>query len=145
MAVPLKYNVRSLLVRRVSTAMTAGGIALVVAVFVIVMAMVNGLGAAIGDTGSPDNLIVLRRGATTETYSSMGLDQFDALKFLPQIRHDAAGNPMASPELPVQTLLERQSGGRDNVVFRGMLPIALEVHDQVHKSAAGCSSPGSTR
>lgn len=47
---PLKYNLRSLLVRRVSTAMTAGGIALVVAVFVIVMAMVTGLGAAIGDS-----------------------------------------------------------------------------------------------
>src|SRR5437899_2013508 len=131
MAVPLKYNLRSLLVRRVSTAMTAGGIALVVAVFVIVMAMVTGLGAAIGDTGSPDNWIVLRRGATPETYSAMNLDQFDALKFLSQIRHDAAGNPMASPELPVQTLLERQ-GGRDNVVFRGVLPVALEVHDQVH-------------
>ena len=51
MAIPLKYNIRSLLVRRVSTAMTAGGIALVVAVFVIVMAMVSGLGSAISDTG----------------------------------------------------------------------------------------------
>ena len=142
MAVPLKYNLRSLLVRRVSTAMTAGGIALVVAVFVIVMAMVTGLGAAIGDTGSPDNLIVLRRGATTETYSAMDLDQFDALKFLPQIRHDAAGNPMASPELPVQTLLERQGGGRDNVVFRGVLPVALEVHDQVHIVNGRMFQPG---
>ena len=43
MAIPLKYNVRSLLVRRVSTLMTGGGIALVVAVFVVVMAMVAGL------------------------------------------------------------------------------------------------------
>jgi putative ABC transport system permease protein len=142
MAVPLKYNLRSLLVRRVSTAMTAGGIALVVAVFVIVMAMVTGLGAAIGDTGSPDNLIVLRRGATTETYSAMNLDQFDAMKFLPQIRHDAAGDPMASPELPVQTLLERQGGGRDNVVFRGVLPVALEVHDQVHIVNGRMFQPG---
>ena len=46
--------------------------------------MVTGLGAAISDTGSPDNLIVMRRGATTETYSPMKLDQFDALKFLPR-------------------------------------------------------------
>lgn len=142
MAVPLKYNLRSLLVRRVSTAMTAGGIALVVAVFVIVMAMATGLGAAIGDTGSPDNLIVLRRGATTETYSAMGLDQFDALKFLPQIRRDAAGNPMASPELPVQTLIERQDGGRENVVFRGVSPIALEVHDQVRIVSGRMFQPG---
>ena len=46
MAIPLKYNFRSLLVRRVSTLMTGGGIALVVAVFVVVMAMVAGLAGA---------------------------------------------------------------------------------------------------
>jgi putative ABC transport system permease protein len=132
MAIPLKYNVRSLLVRRVSTAMTAGGIALVVAVFVIVMAMVAGLGAAIGDTGSPDNIVVLRKGATTETYSAINLDQFDALKFLPQIKRDKAGNPLASPELPVQVLMQRVGGGSDNIVVRGVLPIALEVHENVH-------------
>ena len=74
-----------------------------VAVFVIVMAMVASLGSAITDTGTPDNLVVLRRGATTETYSAMSLAQFDALKFLPQIRRYAQGNLMASPELPVQT------------------------------------------
>src|SRR5215469_10769727 len=132
MAIPLKYNVRSLLVRRVSTAMTAGGIALVVAVFVIVMAMVAGIGATITDAGAPDNMVVVRRGATTETFSLMTLDQFNALRFLPGIRHDAAGNPLVSPELPVQTALQRITGHTDYIVFRGVLPAALEVHDQVH-------------
>src|SRR5487761_860734 len=131
MTIPLKYNVRSLLVRRVSTGMTAGGIALVVAVFVVVMAMVAGLGTMISDTGEPDNMIVLRKGATTETYSSINLDQFDAMKFLPQIRRDAAGNPMISPELPVQVLMQRDKGPSDNIVVRGVLPIALEVHQNV--------------
>jgi putative ABC transport system permease protein len=122
MGIPLKYNVRSLLVRRVSTAMTASGIALVVAVFVIVMAMVAGIGASITDSGAPDNMVVVRRGATTETYSLMTLDQFNALRFLPGIRRDAAGNPLASPELPVQTLLQRTSGGSENIVFREFCP-----------------------
>ena len=132
MAIPLKYNVRSLLVRRVSTAMTAGGIALVVAVFVIVMAMVAGLGSAISDTGSPDNVVVVRKGSTTETSSAVQLDQFDALKFLPQIKRDRDGNPLASPELPVQVLMERRGGATDNVVVRGVLPVALQVHQNVH-------------
>ena len=131
MAIPLKYNVRSLLVRRVSTAMTAGGIALVVAVFVIVMALVAGLNSAISDTGDPDNVIVLRKGATTETYSAIQLDQFDAMKFLPQIRREPDGEVDASPELPVQALMERVGGGRDNIVVRGVLPIALKVHPKV--------------
>ncbi|HYB90426.1 MAG TPA: ABC transporter permease [Candidatus Binataceae bacterium] len=141
MAIPLKYNVRSLLVRRVSTAMTAGGIALVVAVFVIVMAMVAGLGSAITETGSPDNLVVLRKGATTETYSGLNLDQFEALKFLPQIRRDAEGNPMTSPELPVQVLMSRVGGGQDNIVVRGVLPVALEVHEKVHITQGRMFSP----
>src|SRR5208282_3005547 len=132
MAIPLKYNVRSLLVRRVSTAMTGGGIALVVAVFVIVMAMVAGLGSAISDTGSSDNVVLLRNASTTETSSAVNLDQFDALKFLPQIKRDASGNPLASPELPVQVLMERPGGTRDNVVVRGVLPVALLVHQNVH-------------
>ncbi len=131
MAIPLKYNLRSLLVRRVSTAMTAGGIALVVAVFVIVMAMVAGLGSAITEAGSPDNLIVLRKGATSETTSSMNLDQFDAMKFLPGIRREPGGESDASPELPVQVLMERIGGGRDNIVIRGVQPIALKVHEKV--------------
>jgi ABC-type lipoprotein release transport system permease subunit len=131
-AIPLKYNVRSLLVRRISTAMTGGGIALVVAVFVIVMALVAGLNSAISDTGDPDNLIVLRKGATTETYSALQIDQFDALKFLPQIRREPDGSVDASPELPVQALMERIGGGRDNIVVRGVLPVALKVHQKVH-------------
>src|SRR5215831_5123407 len=142
MAIPLKYNVRSLLVRRVSTAMTAGGIALVVAVFVIVMAMVAGIAATITDAGTLDNMVVVRRGATTETYSLMTMDQFNALRFLPGIRRDTAGNPLASPELPVQTALQRISGGTDYVVFRGVLPTALEVHDQVHLIAGRMFRPG---
>ncbi len=132
MAIPLKYNFRSLLVRRVSTLMTGGGIALVVAVFVVVMAMVAGLASSITEAGSPDNLIVLRKGATTETYSNMTLDQFDTLKFLPGIKHDSDGQPYASPELPVQVLLESNQGGRDNIVIRGVLPVARNVHDKLH-------------
>ncbi|MFZ0887509.1 MAG: ABC transporter permease [Candidatus Binataceae bacterium] len=131
MAIPLKYNLRNLTVRRVSTAMTAGGIALVVAVFVIVMAMVSGLRVTITETGSPDNLVVLRKGATTETYSAVSVDQFNAMKFLPAIRRDADGNSYASPELPVQVLFERVGGGRENIVVRGVLPVALKVHERV--------------
>ncbi len=132
MAIPLRYNLRSLIVRRVSTAMTVGGIALVTAVFVLVMAMVAGLAAAIQDSGSPDNLIAMRKSATTEAESFIGGDQFDALKFLPAIRRDGKGNPLVSPELTVQTLLDRIGGAQENIIFRGVEPIALPVHTTVH-------------
>src|SRR5579863_5354600 len=122
MAIPLKYNRRSLLVRRVSNAMTGAGMALVVAVFVVIMAMVAGLAHAIQHSGSDENLIVLARGSTTETGSSLKLDQFEALKFLAAIRRDASGNPLVSPELAEQILMPSPSGSLDNLAVRGMLP-----------------------
>jgi putative ABC transport system permease protein len=143
MAIPIKYNARSLLVRRVSNAMTGGGIALVVAVFVVAMALVAGLDATIKDSGSPGNLIVLRRGATTETGSSVMLSQFDALKFLASIRRDGAGNPLASPELAEQILMRSAGGGLDNLAVRGvLLPAGLRVHEQVHIVAGRMFTPG---
>ncbi|HZP46805.1 MAG TPA: FtsX-like permease family protein [Candidatus Binataceae bacterium] len=142
MTIPLKYNARSLIVRPVTTLMTAGGIALVVVVFVIAMAMVAGLDAAIEDAGSPDNLVVLRRGATTETVSGFTIAQFEALQYLAAIRRTPTGEPYASPELPVQVLLDRTDGVRDNVILRGVRPIALLVHDKVHLVAGRMFKPG---
>jgi ABC-type lipoprotein release transport system permease subunit len=131
MAIPFKYNRRSLLVRRVSNAMTAGAIALVVAVFVAAMALVAGIDWAIRDTSSPDNVIVIGRGATTETASSLSLSQFDALKFLPAIRRDADGNPLASPELAEQVFVPTADHTLDNLPIRGLNPqVGTQVHDK---------------
>src|SRR5499433_3273811 len=142
MAIPFKYNRRSLLVRRVSNAMTGGGIALVVAVFVVVMAMVAGLAHAIQHSGSDDNLIVLNRASATETASSIHLDQFDALKFLPGIRLDSAGNPLVSPELAEQILMPSPSGILDNLAVRGLLPVGFKVHDQIRLVSGRTFTPG---
>ena len=142
MAIPLKYNRRSLLVRRVSNAMTGGGIALVVAVFVVIMAMVAGLSRAIQRSGSDDNVIILARGSTTETGSSLRLDQFEALKFLSAIRRGPDGNPLVSPELAEQILMPGPSGSLDNLAVRGILPVGLQVHDQVRAVAGRMFTPG---
>ena len=142
MAIPFKYNRRSLLVRRVSNAMTGGAIALVVAVFVMAMAMVAGLDSTIRDTSSPDNIIVIRRGATSETASSITLDQFDALKFLAPIRRDAAGNPLGSPEVVEQILIKNADGSLDNLPVRGVLPVGPEVHEKVHIVSGRMFAPG---
>src|SRR6267378_2768992 len=61
MAIPFKYKLRSLLIRRVSNSMTVGAIAIVVAVFVAAMAIVEGLDSAIKDSSSPDNMILIGR------------------------------------------------------------------------------------
>src|SRR5258707_14409508 len=105
MTIPFKYNRRSLLIRRVSNSMTVGAIAIVVGVFDGAMAIVGGLDSAIKDSSSPDNMILIGRGADSEANSSITLDQFDALKFLPAIKRDAAGNPLFSPDLTEQVFM----------------------------------------
>src|SRR5215469_2649785 len=142
MAIPFRYSRRSLFVRRVSNAMTGGGISLVVAVFVVIMAMVAGLSHAIRNSGSDDNVFFLARASTTETGSSLHLDQFDALKFLPAIRRDEAGNPLVSPEMAEQVLMPSPSGTLDNLAVRGLLPVGFAVHDQVRIISGRMFTPG---
>jgi putative ABC transport system permease protein len=142
MAVPLKYNWKSLFVRRVSNAMTAGGIALVVAVFVVAMAMVAGLDSTIKDTSSPDTMIILSKDVDSELTSRITLDQLDALKFLPSIKRDGTGNPLISPELAEQIFTSGAGNSLDNLPIRGVLPGSLKVHDKIRIVSGRMLQPG---
>jgi len=142
MAIPFKYNLRSLLVRRVSNVMTAGAIAIVVGVFVAAMALVGGLNSAIKDTSSPDNLILIRRGADSEANSLISLDQLDALKFLPAIQRDSAGSPLVSPEATAQVFVTPADRTLDNLPIRGVLPVSAQVHEKVRVIVGRMFAPG---
>src|SRR5882762_1741657 len=141
MAIPFKYNRRSLLIRRVSNSMTVGAIAIVVAVFVAAMAIVGGLDSAIKDSSSPDNMILIGRGADSEANSFITLDQLDALKFLPAIKRDGVGNPLVSPELTEQVFMPA-GDTLDNLPIRGVLPVSTEIHDKVRIIAGRMFAPG---
>ena len=71
MALPLSYNVRNIVVRWQVTLLAVGGIALVVAVLLVLTAMANGFRMALRATGSPQNAIVTQRGSTGELTSGM--------------------------------------------------------------------------
>ncbi len=142
MAIPFKYNRRSLLLRRVSNLMTAGAIAIVVGVFVAAMALVGGLDAAVKDTSSKDNMILIRRGADSEANSIITLDALDALKFLPGIKQDSAGNPLVSPELAEEVFMPAADGTLDNLPIRGVLPVSTQVHEKIHLIAGRMFMPG---
>jgi putative ABC transport system permease protein len=142
MAIPLQYNLRSLLVRKLSTSLTIAGVGMAVAVFLIVLELANGLRGVILSAGSDDNLIVLRKGSANESSSVITTDEFQALKFLDGVHRDGNGNPDASPELAVQAFLVRNDNGKDNVMVRGILPATLRVHHQVRVIAGRVLSPG---
>ena len=141
MAIPFKYNRRSLLIRRVSNSMTVGAIAIVVGVFVAAMAIVGGLDSAIKDSSSPDNMILIGRGADSEANSFITLYQLDALKFLPAIKRDGAGNPIVSPELAEQIFMPA-GDTLDNLPIRGVLPVSTQIHEKVRIIAGRMFAPG---
>src|SRR5260370_6180371 len=141
MAIPFKYNRRSLLIRRVSNSMTVGAIAIVVGVFVAAWSIVGGLASAVKDSSSPDNMILIGRGADSEANSFITLDQLDALKFLPSIKRDGAGNPLVSPELAEQVFMPA-GDTLDNLSIRGVLPVSTQIHERVRVIAGRMFAPG---
>ena len=102
-AVPFSYIARNLWVRRVTTLLTAGGMALVVYVFATVLMMSEGIRSTLVATGQPDNVMVLRQGAGAEINSAIERSQAAILSTLPGIATDAAGPPAA----------QRRAGGAD--------------------------------
>src|SRR5262245_44532806 len=99
MPVPLAYNVRNLAVRRWTTLFTMGGIALVVAATMLLAALVGGVQQLLVASGEPDNLVVLRKGATSDGTSQVTRDAAQALRALSGVAHDPTGEPLASREL----------------------------------------------
>jgi len=126
------YNLRSMVVRKGTAAMTAGGIAMVVAVFVMTMAIAQGFRGALVASGSNENAILLRKGATSETVSAVLKSQLPLIEAMPQVARGADGRPLASPELVVIISLPRNSDGNPaNVPVRGVGPKAFEVRNTI--------------
>ena len=133
MKIPLTYNLRSMLGRPVSTALTALGIALVVAVFIGMLALANGFAAALTRTGADENVLVLRGGADSEMSSSLDRDAARILGSGPHIARGPDGRAMVSAESYVVIPLGRigDTSQMANVVLRGVSEQAWTVRSNV--------------
>lgn len=131
MAVPLSYSIRSLLTRRLTTVLTAGGMALVVFVFAAVLMLAEGLEKTLVQTGSSDNLLILRKGATSEVDSAIELDRAAAIESLPGIAADDLGRPLLAKEVVVLITMDKRGGGSSNVTVRGIGRQSLALRPQV--------------
>jgi putative ABC transport system permease protein len=137
------YNLRSMTVRKGTAAMTAMGIAMVVAVFVMTMAIAQGFRGALVASGSNENAILLRKGATSETVSGVLRTQLPIIESLPQLARARDGHPLASPELVVIIALPRANDGAPaNVPVRGVGPLAFEIRDSLHFVEGRRFTPG---
>jgi putative ABC transport system permease protein len=131
MKIPLRYTLRNFRNRRLTTAITVAGIALVVFVFTAVLMMAYGVQKTLVSTGSPDNIKISRKSAQGEISSIIDGDTRNVILTLPQIAHEADGKPVASGEPVVVINLSKTTGGLSNVTVRGVSPLAFRLRPQI--------------
>jgi putative ABC transport system permease protein len=143
MALPLYYNVRNVRIRWQVTLLAISGIALVVAVFAVLMSMSEGFRAALRSTGRPDNAIVVQRGSGSELTSGVPLEDRNTITVDERVARDASGQPLASWE-QVQLLgLPRiRDGVQANVTLRAVTPRAFEVRGGIKIVEGRSFTPG---
>lgn len=142
MAIPLTYSLRHLRLRWRSTLVTTLCIALVVAVFVMLMSLANGLQATYISSGDERNLIVLRKGSLAESSSQITFENVRQVKFLEGIARDARGEPLASAEIMVLITVPRTGGGKAHVQVRGLSAAGWSLRPQVQFVAGRAFTPG---
>jgi putative ABC transport system permease protein len=124
------YNLRSMVVRKGTAAMTAMGIAMVVGVFVMTLSIAQGFRDTLVASGSLQNAIVLRKGSTSENVSAVLRTQVPIVESMPQVARGTDGRPLASPELVVIISIPRTTDNMPaNVPLRGVGPKAFAVRE----------------
>jgi putative ABC transport system permease protein len=144
MALPLKYNLRNIVVRKGSTLATAFTIGLTVAVFLMVMALARGIDLTLSSSGEALNLIVLREGSTAELNSSMTRENFNDLMYLDGVEREG-DKPLATAEQI--TLIYKARKGMtqgSNVTVRGVGPMSFKLRSGFQTIAGRQFQPGLT-
>ena len=142
MALPLKYNIRNIVVRKGSTLATAFTIGLTVAVFLMVMALARGIDLTLSSSGEPLNMIVLREGSTAELNSALTRENFKDLMYLDGVAREGEA-PMATGELI--TLIYKARKGMSqgsNVTVRGVGPMSFKLRSGFNIVAGKQFQPG---
>ena len=145
MSVPFSYIFRNLAARKLTTLLTAGGMALVVFVFATVQMLEEGLRQTLVETGSPDNVVVTRRSAGTEVQSLIDRHQAAVVENQPEVAYGVDGTRLASKETIVLiSLAKRGTDKASNVLIRGIGQKGIELRPQVHIMEGRMFRPGST-
>lgn len=142
MKIPLKYNVRSLMIRWVGTSMTALGVGLTVAIFIAMMALVNGLDSTFVETGQQNELVVIRQGSQNEVNSYFDRSLYETVRLLDGVARDPSGQPMAAGEIAVIINHPRLTGETSNVMIRGTSEMGFALRPEVRITAGRKFRPG---
>ncbi|HZV47099.1 MAG TPA: ABC transporter permease [Thermodesulfovibrionales bacterium] len=132
MKIPFSYSLRNLWTRRLTTVLTIAGMALVVFVFAAVLMLARGLQKTLVQTGSYDNVVVIRKSAESEVQSGVERLQASIIETQPEIAMGADGKRVVAKELVVLIALQKRGTDKpSNIVIRGIEEKSLILRPQV--------------
>jgi putative ABC transport system permease protein len=144
MRIPVYYSFRNLWTRRFTTALTASGMALVVFVFASILMLAEGLRKTLVETGSSDNVVVIRRASASEMQSGVDRASAAIVETRPEVATGEGGRPFLAKEVVVLiNLPKRGSDKPSNVTIRGIGPLSLSLRPQVKLIEGRMPRPGS--
>lgn len=130
--IPLSYSLRNLRTRRLTTTLTVAGMALVVFVFAAVLMLAQGLEQTLVQTGSSDNVVVIRKSSESEVQSGIERLQASIIEIQPEIATGPDGKRLVAKELVVLIALPKRGTGKpSNVVIRGVEETSMILRPQV--------------
>lgn len=118
--IPIRYNIRSLAIRKTTTLVTAFGIALVVFVLATALMLAEGIRRAMNASGEPEVAVVLRKGSDAELSSSIDAPHVGLVLAAPGVAQNH-GSAQGVGEVVVVAALDKIGGeGVSNVNLRGV-------------------------
>jgi putative ABC transport system permease protein len=142
--VPIRYNVRSLAVRKATTIATAVGIALVVFVLASSLMLSAGIRKTLGTSGKANNAIVLRMGSDAELGSVIEEPSVPLIFAAPGVARDGRGQPVGAAEIVVVAAMEKLgTNGVTNVTIRGVAEDGIQFRPDMHIVAGRPPKPNS--
>jgi ABC-type antimicrobial peptide transport system permease subunit len=143
MGAPFSYSLRNLWTRRLTTFLTAAGMALVVFVFAAVLMLAEGLQKTLVETGSYENIVAIRKGSGAEVQSGVDRGQANIVETLREIATGTDGKRLLAKEVVVLiTLPKRGSDKPANVVIRGISVTSFVLRPQVRIVKGRLPNPG---
>ncbi|HMK60072.1 MAG TPA: ABC transporter permease [Dissulfurispiraceae bacterium] len=143
--IPFSYNIKNLWTRRLTTGLTVGGMALVVFVFSAVLMLAEGLKKTLVATGSPENVVVIRKGSDSEIQSGVERLQASTIETQHEIAIGANGMPLVAKELVVVIVLPKRGTDKgSNVVIRGISAESILLRPQIRLIEGRFPRPGSS-
>jgi putative ABC transport system permease protein len=143
-AIPIVYNLRSVRARWTSAIVAVLGIAGTVGVFVAMLSLARGFKATLVSSGSADNAMIMRAGATSEMTGGVGIDAVKIIQDAPGIARGSDG-PLVTPEVVLVAPIPLISTGTDaNVQVRGVSKNVLQIRNKVKMIQGRMFEPGLT-